>query len=575
MHDRPRWWRHSIGIAALAAGLIVTGCDSGSTGSGGGATATVNLSSLPAAEAWVDGKSAGSTPLAVPLSPGRHEVVLKQAGFSEHRQTLDVAPGAVASVDATLLPDDPMDPESVRLVAAAYGITVEPFRAPEVHRGAASVGGVALLFPRNDVRKEGLLNFRVDVTPAYEGGGFLEFRKGKTSLYRAKFEPETLVNTSTLPKSVLDAVKTGDTVTWGIYFTDARKPITAQFEVVAKPTASKKLAELSADRRLAAQPAALRQQLEAEVLQNYRLYSEALVRLLDMRAADKDNTAPYTGIVSCLRRLDLEDSALFTEAASKAVGVTSRHRGPNAGSGVAGKRNPVGTMPSGGAPASDGAEAAPLAAPTAPGTAPAATAPAAAAPNPASAPGSPVRPDPTPGAPTLGGPVGTPAQPAPLAPSVGPMPGPEAPALVPVKPGERPTAPGQASGSPAPVPQAPGERPTAPNQPTTESTAGPTPLQPGERPTAPTQPTDGAAGPVPQQPGERPTAPSKPADGSNPVPQQPGERPTAPSQPSEGSAPAPTPVPVPVPSGEAPPAPNQPESAPVPPAPVPPAPMPK
>ena len=42
----------------------------------------------------MDGKPAGSTPLAVPLSAGRHEVVLKQAGFSEHRETLDVAAGA-------------------------------------------------------------------------------------------------------------------------------------------------------------------------------------------------------------------------------------------------------------------------------------------------------------------------------------------------------------------------------------------------------------------------------------------------------------------------------------------------
>ncbi len=180
-----RWLEQTVGAAVVAAGLLVTGCGARSGGDGN-ANSTVNLSSLPAAEAWVDGKSEGSTPLAVPLAPGRHELVLKQAGFAEHRQTLDVAAGAVASVDATLQPLDPMDPDAVRLVAAAYGVTVEPFRAPEVHRGAASIGGVSLLFPRNDVRKEGLAGYRIDVTPAYEGGGWLEFRKGKTSLYRAE-----------------------------------------------------------------------------------------------------------------------------------------------------------------------------------------------------------------------------------------------------------------------------------------------------------------------------------------------------------------------------------------------------
>ena len=142
MTRNQRWVGQTVGVAILAAGLLATGCDARGGGEGN-ANSTVNLSSLPAAEAWVDGKAAGSTPLAVPLAPGRHELVFKQTGFAEHRQTLDVAAGAVASVDATLQPVDPMDPDALRLVAAAYGVTVEPFRAPEVHRGAASIGGAA------------------------------------------------------------------------------------------------------------------------------------------------------------------------------------------------------------------------------------------------------------------------------------------------------------------------------------------------------------------------------------------------------------------------------------------------
>ncbi len=206
-------------------------------------------------------------------------------------------------------------------------------------------------------------------------------------------------------------MKTGDTVTWGVYFTDSRKPITAQFEIVAKPTATKKLAELQADRRLALQPVALRQQLEAEVLQNYRLYSEALVRLLNIHAADKESTVPYGGIVSCLRRLDLEDTALFTEAASKAVGLASRHRGETA-SGLPAKKLPVGTPPPSSAMPTPGSGAG------APST------PAAPAPTPAPAP------DDAPASSGLASPGAVPPTP------------PSAPGTLPVGPGAPPSGPG-------------------------------------------------------------------------------------------------------------------------------------
>ena len=575
-----RWVGQTVGAAALAAGLFVTGCGARSGGDGN-ANSTVNLSSLPAAEAWVDGKPAGSTPLAVPLAPGKHELVLKQAGFTEHRQTLDVAAGAVASVDATLQPLDPMDPDALRLVAAAYGVTVEPFRAPEVHRGAASIGGVALLYPRNDVRKEGLSGYRVDVTPAYEGGGWLEFRKGKTSLHRQKFEPDTLVSASSLPAAVLDAVKTGDTITWGIYFPDARKPITAQFEIVAKPTATKKLAELQGDRRLAMQPVALRQQLEAEVLQNYRLYSEALVRLLDIHAADKDSTVPYGGIVSCLRRLDLEDTALFTEAASKAVGLASRRRGAEA-AGMPAKRTPTGAPSSNLAPPADATPAAPSssatpAAPAAPAPAPAdatATGPMAPAsrPNPAVPPAPPVGPGAPPSGPGVTPPDATrPDDPAAIKPPVptptskaGPRTEPEnAPAAQPPTPSPVPANSPNAPAAKTPATPPSGNVPTAPatKSPATPPSGNaptPPPTAPAEPPVAP--PGDVPVpehGPGPAQP--EPTTPPAPEHG--PGPAQP--EPTTPPAPERGPGPA-QPEPTAPPAPERGPGPDQPEPSPAP-----------
>ena len=482
MTGHHRWLSHTAGAAIIAAGLLVTGCGARSSGENN-ASATVNLNSLPAAEAWVDGKSEGSTPLAVPLSPGRHELVLKQTGFTEQRQTLEVAAGDVTTIDKVLQPVDPMDPDALRQVAAAYGITVEPFRAPEIHRGAASVSGVALLYPRNDVRKEGLSGYRIDVTPAYEGGGWLEFRKGKTSLFRQKFDPATLVSTATLPKSVTDALKTGDTVTWGIYFTDTRKAITAQFEIVAKPSAARKLAEIAADKRLALQPAALRQQLSAEVLQNHRLYSEALVQLLDMRATDKDSVAPYGGIVSCLRRLDLEDTALFTEAASKVVGTTSRHRAGDTAAAVASKVRPVGT-PAAGVPTADRGTSTPATPATTPPPAPA--------------------PD---DAPVVSGP--------------------SAPNALPTVPGNVPTAPGVGIRPSGPEFPTPG----LPTSPTTEPTL-PVPAAPTTEPTLPTPaaPTTEPMLPTPAAPTTEPTLPTSAAPTTEPVPTLP-----------EGAIPATTP----------------------------------
>ena len=311
--------RRHTGVATAVIGLVLAGCSARESETAN-TTGTLNLGSLPAAEAWVDGKPAGTTPLAVSLPAGRHELVLKQVGFTERRESLVVEAGAVGAFEATLDPISADDLDAVRQIAASLGVTVDPYQAPEMHRGGSFDGGVSLLFPRNDVRREGLVAFRVDVTAAYDGKGWLEFRKGKTSLYRSRFTPETLVTNGRIPAEVASVLRTGDTVTWGIWFDDGRKPVTAQFEVVNKPAATKKLTELASDKRLLRLPATVRAQLEADVLQNYRLYSEALARLLVNRSLEKDGTLSYQGIVSCLRRLDLEDTALFAEAAALSVG---------------------------------------------------------------------------------------------------------------------------------------------------------------------------------------------------------------------------------------------------------------
>jgi len=60
-----------------------------------GPPGTLQVSVLPWGEVFVDGKKLGvSPPLhSVPLSPGKHQVELRNASFPAHRQTLNVKPG--------------------------------------------------------------------------------------------------------------------------------------------------------------------------------------------------------------------------------------------------------------------------------------------------------------------------------------------------------------------------------------------------------------------------------------------------------------------------------------------------
>jgi class 3 adenylate cyclase len=60
-----------------------------------GPPGTLQISVLPWGEVFVDGKKLGvSPPLhSVPISPGKHQVELRNASFPAHRQTLNVKPG--------------------------------------------------------------------------------------------------------------------------------------------------------------------------------------------------------------------------------------------------------------------------------------------------------------------------------------------------------------------------------------------------------------------------------------------------------------------------------------------------
>jgi hypothetical protein len=71
------------------------GSDAASAGGAAGPNAVVNLSALPWAEVYVDGARQGvSPPLhTVSVTPGRHQIELRNSSFPPHTETIDAKPG--------------------------------------------------------------------------------------------------------------------------------------------------------------------------------------------------------------------------------------------------------------------------------------------------------------------------------------------------------------------------------------------------------------------------------------------------------------------------------------------------
>jgi hypothetical protein len=249
---------------------------------------------------------------------------------------------------------DVNDPASLDSLAKEFGIEVQPFEMPSVHRGASEAVAF-LMYPSGEVRKDGLATYRVDVGEDYRNDGTLQFREGKKVLWKGQsaFNPARAETVSNLPKEVLDAVKAGDTVTWGIFFEDKRKPIKTEFRVVDKTQVAKKLGEFANSKSFKKQAEPLQQLAKASLFQNYGLHSEALATYLDVVAKNPDFQQAHQGIVASLRRLDLTDAPLFAREMGKVVPTKPRLAGGGVsgggsdpiGGGIAGRTPDVPNVP--------------------------------------------------------------------------------------------------------------------------------------------------------------------------------------------------------------------------------------
>jgi hypothetical protein len=307
---------------AIGGALLLLSAVLGSMGTRGHAgTATLAVSSVPSAHVYIDGVHVGESNQAFLVDAGAHRVELLQDRFERFDTTVAVEPGSRRKLDVTLLGHDPSDPWVIAKLSESLDMDVQPFVAPAVMRGARPRRAAAtLLWPARDVRKGGLVNFALEVDESYADDATLEFRRGRTVLHRETFHPQTLTTIRPLPPEVLEAVKVGTTITWGLYYEDARRPVTTRFKVVKRPNAGRQLARMKTSRHIQRQPAITRELLAATILENNRLYSEALVANLKIAAAHPQSIQPFRGIVTTLRRLDADDSELFALVAPQVAG---------------------------------------------------------------------------------------------------------------------------------------------------------------------------------------------------------------------------------------------------------------
>ena len=308
--------RRSAGVLALAIALVASGC-----GQAADSTASLTVASVPKAEVFVDGISHGESGRTLTLSAGEHKLELRLEKFISHEETLTLAAGATAERDVTLAAQDPSDPTVIAKLAECEGVDVAPFVAPETTRGSRDNRAEAvLLWPSRDVRKDGLVSYAVEADETYAGDGTLEFRVGRKVLYREKFSPETITTIRALPAEVREEARVGRTLTWGLYYEDSRRPITTSFKIVQRPNAERQLERLRTSRHVTLQPEITQAILAATVLENNRLYSEALIANLRIAADHPESTQPYRGIITTLRRLDAEHSELYAFVAPHVSG---------------------------------------------------------------------------------------------------------------------------------------------------------------------------------------------------------------------------------------------------------------
>jgi len=294
------WWM------LLSLALLFPACSESKTAPEAPAPVTLSVASAPAGELVVDGEPVGRTPVEnLELAPGRHELVIRREGFADWTKTVDLPEAEALRLDARLIVADPTDPAALAALAEELELeAVEPVES-ETMRSGGKAPPVLAVYPRGTLLDTDLDEFRVDVTEEFEPGGKIEFRMGRDVLFSMPFDPESFA-------TVLDVPEKG-------------RPVTAKFKVRTMDSQRKRRVE-KLDERTERQPELLRDQMRAQLWLNKRLYYAAYrdARSVVRRA----QSAPESLVImqAALRRLDLEDTALWAEIEDQVERLPSRWR---------------------------------------------------------------------------------------------------------------------------------------------------------------------------------------------------------------------------------------------------------
>ena len=261
----------------------------------------------------------------------------------------DVGGSSVAALAAV----NPADDGAFGVWLAANEIERSAVEPEQGTRGVStSASGLWALYPRGETRTEALGSYALEVSPAgFVKGGVIELRRGKTLLHREPepFAPSTRFVYGRFPSPVTEAIKSGENLSWGVYYADQPAlDVVATLRVVFKPAAERQLARISSDPRNAEQTALVKSLGRGQVLLNNSLFGEALRGYLAVAQEDPLVAESWARIGDCMRRMNLKAAPLYGDALARASSSSksnARNRTNPGGGGLDGADAATATRP--------------------------------------------------------------------------------------------------------------------------------------------------------------------------------------------------------------------------------------
>ncbi len=315
---RARWMPLTAAAAALLVAVLLWGRRA----------ATLEVGSYPPAQVAVDGEERGETPLRLELPPGKHTLVLRTGGFSPQSREIELDAGQRRTLDLVLIAENPSDPEALAKLAKGFELAMANLDEMERHRGAGDDAGVLPLFPRGEVRLEDLHSYRIDVGPAFEAAGTLEWTVGGATVHSAPFDPEKLETVAEIPAEVKAALKRGSRASWGFVPAGKGKKTVTEFEVV-EPDLDRRMEAIA--KRLKDQPPIVLQHMRAQVYLDKGLHCAAMHEARDILGKVERSEHACAILQAALRAMKLTESPLWDDLQGRAAALPRKDRRERAG----------------------------------------------------------------------------------------------------------------------------------------------------------------------------------------------------------------------------------------------------